>query len=255
MLALCLTIAIDAVQRFIAPDTVDQPRLVLIVGVAGLVVNLIGLFLLNDYRSIASTGQGEKQASATIDNKQKGSSSNRNMYGAYLHILGDAAGSVIVVLCALIDWQFPNVWFVQNYLDPILSILVVIMMTLTSVGLLKESSLVLLQAVPRTVDTANLRAYILSKSNSVEKVNELHVWQLSSETVVASVRIGFKDSASWDDISEIIDDVEKCFREAGIHSVTVQPQLPGFTVIIPPSDQTEPNGTLPISYENAAKQI
>jgi zinc transporter 1 len=47
LLALCFTILIDSIERFVSPETIKDPMLVLIVGSAGLVANVVGLFLFH----------------------------------------------------------------------------------------------------------------------------------------------------------------------------------------------------------------
>src|ERR1700733_5437264 len=56
LIALCLSIFLEAIQRFVTPQTVSNPRLVLIVGCFGLLSNVLGLFLFHEH----SHGQGEE---------------------------------------------------------------------------------------------------------------------------------------------------------------------------------------------------
>jgi solute carrier family 30 (zinc transporter), member 1 len=49
LLALCFTIAVDAISRLINPEAVNNPRLVVIVGLVGLMINVIGMFLFTDH--------------------------------------------------------------------------------------------------------------------------------------------------------------------------------------------------------------
>lgn len=49
LLALCLTIVFDAIERFINPEPIENPTLLLIVGAIGLGINLIGLFLFQGF--------------------------------------------------------------------------------------------------------------------------------------------------------------------------------------------------------------
>lgn len=49
MVALCLSIFLDAIQRFVEPQVVSNPRLVLIVGCFGLLSNILGLFLFHEH--------------------------------------------------------------------------------------------------------------------------------------------------------------------------------------------------------------
>lgn len=46
LVALCFSITIEACKRFIEKEEIHNPQLLLIVGVIGLLVNVIGLFLL-----------------------------------------------------------------------------------------------------------------------------------------------------------------------------------------------------------------
>jgi solute carrier family 30 (zinc transporter), member 1 len=56
LIALCLSIFLEAIQRFVTPQTVSNPKLVLIVGCFGLLSNVLGLFLFHEH----SHGQGEE---------------------------------------------------------------------------------------------------------------------------------------------------------------------------------------------------
>ncbi|KAL8896140.1 MAG: hypothetical protein Q9207_007856 [Kuettlingeria erythrocarpa] len=49
LVALCLSIFLDAIQRFVEPQVVSNPRLVLIVGCFGLLSNILGLFLFHEH--------------------------------------------------------------------------------------------------------------------------------------------------------------------------------------------------------------
>jgi len=238
MVSLCVTIFLDSLQLFVSPEKVDKPEIVLIVGAVGLGVNLVGMFVLNEYRSAPkvevhhdlpciSVDEGNLESVSSVPEKKsnkKGASSHMNMNGAYLHVLGDALGSVVVIICAAIDWQVHND-FLNKYLDPILSIGVAIMLTWSSISLLKESSLTLLQAVPTQVNLMNLKANIMQKSHHIVEINSLHLWQLSSEQLVASVRIRFDDALAWEKMMSLISQIENCFYDEGIHVATVHPEV------------------------------
>lgn len=47
LLALCFSILIEALKRIIDPENLHNPMLILTVGVVGLIINLIGLFILH----------------------------------------------------------------------------------------------------------------------------------------------------------------------------------------------------------------
>jgi len=47
LVALCFTILVESIKRFVDPETIEDPRLVLIVGGLGLLVNVIGIFMFH----------------------------------------------------------------------------------------------------------------------------------------------------------------------------------------------------------------
>lgn len=76
-----------------------------------------------------------------------------NMRGAFLHVLSDALGSVIVVISATIIIVFDK-WEYRDYMDPLLSIILVILILYSVWPLLRESALILLQTVPTHIQVS-----------------------------------------------------------------------------------------------------
>lgn len=64
LVALCLSIFLDAIQRFVEPQTVSSPKLVLIVGCCGLVSNIVGLFLFHEHGHSHGGGHGHSHGEA-----------------------------------------------------------------------------------------------------------------------------------------------------------------------------------------------
>lgn len=81
------------------------------------------------------------------------SSTHMNMRGAFLHVLSDALGSVIVVISASIIIIFDE-WEYRDYMDPALSIVLVILILYSVWPLLRESALILLQTVPTHIQVS-----------------------------------------------------------------------------------------------------
>lgn len=183
--------------------------------------------------------------------------SQLNMRGVFLHVLGDALGSVIVVMNALIFtyvWQpcplkgpCHNPCFSQHcphqmpfngtsdsevpsagpcwvlYLDPTLCVLMVCILLYTTFPLLRESALILLQTVPKHVDVQRLR-FRLHSMEGVLAVHELHVWQLAGSRIIATAHIKCHDPDAYMDIAKR---VKGMFHDEGIHATTIQPEFGG----------------------------
>ncbi|KAG1137040.1 hypothetical protein G6F37_008376 [Rhizopus arrhizus] len=211
LLALCFTILMDAIERFVSPKAIKDPMMVLITGGVGLVANLIGLLLFHEH------GHGHG------DHTEKGQHGHEgghlNMRGIFLHVLGDALGNMGVIASALFIWLTPFSW--RFYFDPLVSVLITIIIFFSALPLVKQTASILLQGVPRTVPLSDVYQSLL-KVEGVKSVHELHVWQLSDIKLIASLHVllesreGYMKSAA---------DIRKSLHGFGIHSATIQPEF------------------------------
>ena len=110
------------------------------------------------------------------------SSAQLNMRGVYLHVLGDALGSVIVIISALIIKFASGKWTI--YVDPAMSMLMVFLILKTSIPLMRESSLILLQTVPTHIKIKEVQDRLLDHVEGVLSVHEFHVWQLAGNKII-----------------------------------------------------------------------
>jgi cobalt-zinc-cadmium efflux system protein len=97
-----------------------------------------------------------------------------NIRGAYLHMAADAAVSAGVVVAGL-----AILWTGATWIDPLVSLIVVAVILVGTWGLLSESLLLALQAVPRGVDAPAVEA-MLAALPGVERVHDLHIWPMST---------------------------------------------------------------------------
>ena len=115
------------------------------------------------------------------------SAGHLNIHAVYLHILGDALGSVIVMLSALIIIFAEGDWTL--YVDPAMSIIMVAIILKTSIPLLIETSKILMNSVPHHIHINDLKKRLVEMVPSVENVHELHVWQLAGEKIIGENEI------------------------------------------------------------------
>uniref|UniRef100_A0AC35GFP1 Zinc transporter 1 n=1 Tax=Panagrolaimus sp. PS1159 TaxID=55785 RepID=A0AC35GFP1_9BILA len=237
LLALCLCIFLESLERIIDCQPIEKPWIVLIVGIAGLIVNVLGLFLFhghskpsdssddrncdNDNAVVCHTYQSRVFSSTKSSNTTPEKSVNLNMKGVFLHVLSDTLGSCIVIISATICWIFPDIYFLQNYLDPIMSIIMVVIIAISTFPLVLETAMVLLQTTPKFIDTEELKTQLL-QVKGVTAVHEFHIWRLVGECIIATVHIHFKN---LDDFLQAADMITKYFHQSGIHSVTIQPEF------------------------------
>ncbi len=101
LVALCLSIFLDAIQRFVEPQTVSNPRLVLIVGCFGLLSNILGLFLFHEHgHSHGGHEHGHEHGDSNkLAAAEEGQSNAGPVDGdAHTHTIADQGGNVADVL-------------------------------------------------------------------------------------------------------------------------------------------------------------
>ncbi|MFM8315012.1 MAG: cation diffusion facilitator family transporter, partial [Deltaproteobacteria bacterium] len=159
LIAISLWICYEAWNRF----QLSQPiRGELMTGVAagGLVVNLLGLLLIH-----------------------KHGDHNLNTRGVWLHLLTDTLGSVSAIVAGLLVWKLN--WF---WADPVISVVISLFILFGAWRLLRECVDVLLEAVPKGVNIAEIKQAIEALP-SVKEVHDLHVWTMTSGVPLLTVHV------------------------------------------------------------------
>jgi cation diffusion facilitator family transporter len=152
-----------AIHRFLNPQPVNGV-LVMALAAVGVVGNGLSAWLLH------------RDAAHSL-----------NVRGAFLHMLGDLLTSVVVLINGLLLLYYPWYW-----LDPLLSVLIVVFILKNGWGLLKESTAVLMNATPGHMDLEKVR-HFLSDLPGVSGVHYLHAWQVSSASTAFSCHVVVPD--------------------------------------------------------------
>ena len=180
----------EAVQRLFAPPQVHGLTVTLVAG-AGIMVNTFSALLFI-----------------------KGSKSDLNLKAAYLHMAADAAVSVGVVIAGV-----AIIFTGWNWLDPLISIGIVVVIVAGTWGVLIESMRLALNAVPRGIDQQGIHSY-LSTYPQVSDVHDLHIWAMSTTENALTVHIVMPEGYPGD---QVIDDItQTLLRKFGIQHCTIQ---------------------------------
>ncbi|KAI9370643.1 cation efflux protein [Aspergillus egyptiacus] len=143
------------------------------------------------------------------------------MMGVLLHVMGDAANNIGVMVAALVIWL--TQYEARFYADPATSMGIAAMIILSAFPLIRHSGLILLESAPSGLDPADVQ-HDIEKIPGILAVHELHIWRLSQQKTLASVHIAVGD-LSVSDFAGLGMTIEECFHAYGIHSVTVQPEI------------------------------
>lgn len=144
----------------------------------------------------------------------RGGKHDLNVRGAFLHMAADALVSLGVVIAgALYLWQG---W---AWLDPVISLVIAAVIVAGTWGLLRQSLHLLFDGVPAHVDLPAVQAWLAARPG-VARVDDLHVWAMSTTHVALTAHLVMPQGHPGDDfLREASDGLREHF---GIAHVTLQ---------------------------------
>jgi cobalt-zinc-cadmium efflux system protein len=190
LIVIAFFIAVEAYNRLLRPTHV-APGIMAGVGAAAVAVNLVIAFAL----------QGE--------------SHDLNSRAALLHILGDIGASAGVIVGALLIAGTGALW-----IDPVLSVLIAVLISLGAVRLVNETITILLNATPRGVSVQRL-ASDMRAVEGVRAVHDLHVWAIGSGMNALSSHVVIDDLPPSESAA-ILDRLGEMLRRHQITHTTIQ---------------------------------
>jgi cobalt-zinc-cadmium efflux system protein len=190
LLLACGAIAWEALGRLTSPPPVAG-LIVMGVAASGIVINGLSAWLLH-----------------------AGSHGDLNRRSAFIHMLGDAAVSAGVVVSGAII-----VYTGWSRLDPIVSLLIVAAILLSTWGLLRDSLHLSLDGVPSSVNSSAVMSF-LSDQRGVTDVHDLHIWALSTTSVALTAHLVVPDRGAEDALLDSVTPNLK--RRFHIHHATLQ---------------------------------
>ena len=180
----------EGVGRFFEPSEVESTGM-LAVAAVGLVVNIIAMKLLS-----------------------AGKDQSLNVKGAYLEVWADMLGSIGVIAGAIVimltGWQ---------WVDPLVAIGIGLWVLPRTWILLKDTTQILLEGVPRGIDLAELRAAIAA-TPGVAGVHDLHVWSLTSDDHSLSTHVELGGGADFEEVRSAV--AKKLHDSYDIEHATIQ---------------------------------
>jgi cobalt-zinc-cadmium efflux system protein len=190
LLAAMLVITWEAIGRFSNPVE-PAGKTIMVVAMIGVVINSVtALFFVS------------------------GKDHDLNIRGAYLHMAADAAVSFGVVISGALIWLYG-----MNWLDPLISLLIVVVIFVSTWGLLRDSLNLAVDAVPRNVDPTAVRAFLSSQAN-VSALHDLHIWPMSTTDTALTCHLVMEKFPTDD---HFLNELSKQLRsQFGIGHATIQ---------------------------------
>lgn len=158
---------------------------------------------------IALIGLGANVLSAWVLMKKGDVKENINLRSAYLHVIGDALGSVGAIAAGLLMMMFG--WYIA---DPVISILVALLILKSAWGIVSHSVHILMEGTPAAVDCEEIKRE-LKRIDGVLDVHDLHVWSITSGMDSLSCHLLVRDDADGQRIlQKAIEALEQRFNIA-----------------------------------------
>jgi cobalt-zinc-cadmium efflux system protein len=137
----------------------------------------------------------------------RGSKSDLNVRGAYLHMAADAAVSLGVVMAGVVMLYTGWIW-----LDPLASLLIVTVIFVGTWGLLRDSVRLALQAAPENVNPMDVRQFLVGLPG-VAEMHDLHIWAMSTTETALTVHLVMPAGHPGDEFFEnVIRQIEEKFH-------------------------------------------
>jgi len=159
LVVIALGIFYEAVRRLINPPEV-QPAVLIWVGAVAFLVNLVTAWLV-----------------------KRGSEHDLNLRSVFLHLIGDVLSTVGAVLAG-IAILFTGL----NWLDPLVSVLIGLLILWNAWGILHESVNILLESTPADIDMSQMVSDLMGVEG-VRGVHDLHVWSINRDLRMLSAHI------------------------------------------------------------------
>lgn len=198
--ALVFGVAIELIRdaaQHLANPTMPRSGLMLIVASAALVVNGFSAWVLHgamhgghshaghSHAGHAHAHADHAHAEPVEDEGQHAAAQahHLNLRGAWLHLLGDALGSLAALVAAL-----SIRYGASPIIDPLASFLVVAILVIGALRLVRDAALVLLDAAPPRLPVARVRKVVLAHPG-VKSIHALHVWSLGTGHDAVTVHV------------------------------------------------------------------
>lgn len=196
LVLISLLIFYEAYARWANPPVIKSGMMI-IVATGGLVINLSCAWILH--------GDHEKDL---------------NVRGAWLHIIGDALGSVGAIIAGAL-MMFIG-WYAA---DPLFSVVISLLIVWSSWHLIRESVNVLLEGTPAHINLAAVEEAIL-ETNGVQAVHDLHVWTITSGREALSAHVIHVEMISQPELLKELR--SKLCDRFGVDHLTIQMETTDF---------------------------
>ena len=189
LVGVAISMLVESVERMVNPLPIGYDQAIA-TAVLGLAVNLVSAWMLKDdhHHHGHSHGHAHDHAHAHAtshghDEHAHGTHADLNLRAAYIHVLTDAATSILAILAL-----FGGKWWGASWLDPLMGIVGAVLVGVWAKGLLRDCALVLLDAEMDNPLTERIARTLTGAAMPV-KVQDLHLWRVANDKYACIVAL------------------------------------------------------------------
>lgn len=185
LLGVAAMMVIGSIERLLSPEIIHYQEAI-IVGVLGLIVNIVCAWLLGHAHHDHDHSHGDHHHGHDHHHDHQ---HDLNLKSAYTHVIADAATSVLAIVALVGGWIYGWSW-----LDPVMGIVGAVLVAVWAKGLVKETAKVLLDREMDHPVVEEIREVLSSENDSNStRVTDLHVWRVGKNAYACSVGLVTKD--------------------------------------------------------------
>jgi cobalt-zinc-cadmium efflux system protein len=195
---LLISIAIigyEAIHRFANPPVLPG-KTIAIVAAIGIVINFFTAILF-------------------LKNKEK----DLNIKSAYLHMMADALVSAGIMIGGIIIYYTHLYW-----IDPVISLVIVLVILFSTWSLLKESLALTLDAVPKDINLDEIKNKAL-RIDGIKGLHHIHVWAMSTTENAMTAHLVIDNRQDNEQISRIKNNLKHTLQHLNIQHVTLETEF------------------------------
>ena len=224
----------ESIERLLNPVDIET-EFVVVIAIIGFVANLISARILEPAQHSRDNHQNQVNLNSRI-NETEGFSNNEceqfieacptdacinediNIKSAYLHVLGDALSSIVVIVGAIIIYFTDIYW-----LDPLLALVIATILIKGTYEVLKESFAAIMSKSP--LDILQVEKFF-KQVPTVTNVHDLHIWRLCPRVIMLSVHLKIT-TRDLPTAEKLIENIEKQLASKyNIQHITIQLETP-----------------------------
>ncbi|MDO8050456.1 CDF family Co(II)/Ni(II) efflux transporter DmeF [Janthinobacterium sp. SUN211] len=190
LLGVAVLMVAASVERLFSPQPIHYPQ-AMVVAAFGLAVNLVCALILGGHHDHGHDHGHHDHHDHHGHHEQHGHGEDLNMKAAYVHVLADAATSVLAILALAGAWAYGWRW-----LDPVMGIAGAVLVALWAKKLMQETGKVLLdREMDHPVVDEIREAVEVESAGDTPRVVDLHVWRVGKQLYSCALSVVSRDAS------------------------------------------------------------